>query len=124
MCIRDRRRRLRKVAYHEFEGVADDFDEQKRISAHLSSSAHTLIMRNHGSVTIGSSIGQAFVRTFYLDRVCTAQMHQMQCGTESTPLSDQVLSKMAEQYESPDFAPGVEWGGLMELAELKLGCDW
>ena len=58
------------VAYHEWEGVSDDYDEKSRIAAALGPKAHTLMMRHHGAVTTGSTVAEAWVRYFYLDRIC------------------------------------------------------
>ena len=122
-----------KVAYHDFEGVANDHSEQARIVADLGSDAHTLIMRNHGGLTTGKTIGQAFVRMFYLERVCQAQMDLMKAGQYIgpnapnnlvKPLGKSILEKMAKTYEDPEFSHGVEWAGLKEFAEKRLGCTF
>ena len=62
------------VAYHDWEGLSDDYDERSRIAAALGPTAHTLIMRNHGACTVGGSVAEAWVRYFYLNIVCKQQM--------------------------------------------------
>ena len=65
-----------KVAWHDFEGVATDHDEQKRIHDDMTTKTpqghlpEVLMMRQHGSTCCGKSVGEAFVKNFYLDRVC------------------------------------------------------
>lgn len=61
------------VAYHEFEGIARDLDERARIAADLGD-AHVLILRNHGTLTTGRSVGEAFLRMYFLERACQVQM--------------------------------------------------
>lgn len=56
--------------YHEWEGVSDDYNEKARIAAALGPTAHTLIMRHHGAVTTGTTVAEAWVRYYYLDRIC------------------------------------------------------
>lgn len=62
------------VAYHDWEGVSDDYDEKGRLAAALGPTAHTLIMRHHGAVTCGATVAEAWVRYYYLDRICTVQV--------------------------------------------------
>ncbi|EOD16627.1 hypothetical protein EMIHUDRAFT_44937, partial [Emiliania huxleyi CCMP1516] len=61
------------VAYHGWEGVSDDYDEKARIAAALGPIAHTLLMRHHGAVTTGRTVAEAWVRYYYLDRMCEVQ---------------------------------------------------
>jgi len=53
-------RLYQEVAYHGFEGLAQDEDEVPRMLADLGPSKHALIMRNHGMLTIGATLGEAF----------------------------------------------------------------
>jgi len=112
-----------KVAYHDFEGVANDHEEQKNIRANMGSTAHTLIMRNHGAVTAGASVGEAWVRMFYLDRVCQAQMDIFHAGLANTAetVADSILKEMSVVYEDPAFRHGVEWEAMVEYANASLG---
>ena len=47
------------VAYHDWEGVSDDYDEKRRIAEALGPRAHTLLMRHHGAVTCGATVAEA-----------------------------------------------------------------
>lgn len=110
-----------KVSYHDWEGVSDDYDECERIAASLGRTSHTLIMRNHGALTVGRTIAEAWVRYFYLDRVCKVQVAVGSRETIEPPLK--VLEHAAKQYD-PDrnngavsFAHGkAEWPALRRLA--------
>ena len=66
-----------KVAYYEWEGLSDDYDERARLAAALGSECHTLIMRNHGACTVGRTVAEAWVRYFYLDTVCQQHLDTM-----------------------------------------------
>ncbi len=67
------------VAYHEFEGIARDLDERTRIAADLKD-AQVLILRNHGTLTTGNSVGEAFLRMYFLERACQVQMSLVGAG--------------------------------------------
>lgn len=61
------------IAYHDYEGVAVDLDERERIIADLGDKG-ILILRNHGTLTLGETVAEAFVRMYFLERACEAQV--------------------------------------------------
>lgn len=68
------------VAYHDFEGVAEDLDERERIVADLGD-RHALILRNHGTLTVGETVADAWLRMYFLERACEAQIAAQAGGT-------------------------------------------
>jgi ribulose-5-phosphate 4-epimerase/fuculose-1-phosphate aldolase len=73
MLIRD------EVAYHDYEGVAVDLDERERIIADLGGKC-AMLLRNHGTLAVGESVGEAFVRIYFLERACQAQILALSAG--------------------------------------------
>ncbi|HWT13140.1 MAG TPA: class II aldolase/adducin family protein [Allosphingosinicella sp.] len=73
MLIRD------EVAYHDYEGVAVDLEERERIVAHLGSKC-AMLLRNHGTLAVGESVGEAFIRIYFLERACLAQILALSAG--------------------------------------------
>src|SRR5215469_352019 len=61
------------IAYHDFEGVAVDLDERERL-VHDIGDRHLMILRNHGTLAIGKTCADAFMRMFYLERSCSMQV--------------------------------------------------
>lgn len=61
------------VAYHDFEGIATDLEERDRLVADLGD-RNSMILRNHGTLTVGRTVAQAFVRMYFLERACEAQV--------------------------------------------------
>lgn len=61
------------VGYHDYEGVALDSDEKSRLVASLGD-RRMMILRNHGTLTVGSSIGEAFFHMYNLERACKVQI--------------------------------------------------
>jgi len=64
---------LNRVAYHEFEGPSMRLDERERLVRSLGSE-NALILRNHGLLTIGKTIPEAFIRFWRLNRSCEIQL--------------------------------------------------
>ena len=73
-----------EIAYHDYEGVALDLDERERIVADLGS-RQFMILRNHGTLTVGGSANAAFMAMFYLERACTMQVRAMAGGAVNMP---------------------------------------
>jgi ribulose-5-phosphate 4-epimerase/fuculose-1-phosphate aldolase len=76
-----------KVAYHEFEGVTVHADEGPRVVADLGD-RRLMILRNHGLLSIGSTIAEAFVRLWTLNRACEVQLATAMLGAARTVPDD------------------------------------
>src|SRR5206468_10483383 len=59
------------VAYHDYEGLAVDLDERERIVEALGH-RNMMLLRNHGTLQVGETIGEAFLRLYILERACQA----------------------------------------------------
>jgi ribulose-5-phosphate 4-epimerase/fuculose-1-phosphate aldolase len=67
------------VAYHDYEGLAFDHEERERIVEDLGDKS-AMILRNHGTLVIGSEISDAFLRTYNLEKACEAQVLALSAG--------------------------------------------
>ena len=63
-----------RLSYHDFEGPAMRLDERERLVASLGVENQALILRNHGLLTIGETIPEAFIRFWRLNRSCEIQL--------------------------------------------------
>lgn len=73
MLIRD------EVTYHEYEGVATDLEERERLVEDIGSK-DAMILRNHGTLTVGRSVADCFIKLYYLERACEAQVMALSAG--------------------------------------------
>ena len=107
-----------KVAHYDWGGVSDDYDECARIAAALGPTAHTLIMRNHGACTVGRTVGEAWVRYFYLERCCRYQMAVLNAPSLVEP-DAAVLAHAAAGWaqDSTSCHGHMEWAALRRQAE-------
>ena len=67
------------LAFHDYEGVAVDLDERERLVEHLGAK-NLMLLRNHGTLAVGPSVGEAFVRLYFLERACQAQIMALNAG--------------------------------------------
>src|SRR5688500_4169135 len=68
-----------EVAFHEYEGVAVDLSERERLVADLGDKS-IMLLRNHGTLTVGKTIGECFVKLYFLERACQAQVMALAAG--------------------------------------------
>jgi ribulose-5-phosphate 4-epimerase/fuculose-1-phosphate aldolase len=68
-----------EVAYHDYEGVATDHDERERIVANLGAKS-AMLLRNHGTLAVGETVGEAFLKIYFLERACQAQILALSAG--------------------------------------------
>ena len=69
------------VAFHDYEGVAVDLSERERLVADLGTK-NAMILRNHGTLAVGSNVGECFVRLYFLERACQAQIMALSAGDQ------------------------------------------
>jgi ribulose-5-phosphate 4-epimerase/fuculose-1-phosphate aldolase len=67
------------LAFHDYEGVATDLEERDRIVADLGT-RNAMLLRNHGTLSVGESVGEAFIRIYFLERACEAQIYALSAG--------------------------------------------
>jgi ribulose-5-phosphate 4-epimerase/fuculose-1-phosphate aldolase len=85
------------VAYHDYEGIATDLEERERLVADLAAK-NAMILRNHGTLTIGNSVAACFVRLYFLERACEAQVKMLAAGIDNlTPPPEGTPEKVAVQ---------------------------
>ena len=88
------------VAYHDYEGLALDMDERERLTAHLGQRNH-MIMRNHGLLTCGATVGGAFLNLFDLQRACEIQLAAQAGGARLAFPIQAVRSRLSQQIKPP-----------------------
>ena len=108
------------IGYHDYEGPAVDLDERERIVNDLGPH-DALIMRNHGLLTCGATVQQAFNTMYQLEQSCRSQVDAMTARTELTLPGDNVLAHTAHLYQPGTRRPyGVlEWPAMIRLLDAE-----
>ena len=91
-----------RVAYHDYEGISLDLDERDRLVASLGQK-NCLILRNHGLLTVGRTVAEAFYYMYNLNKACEIQVNVL--GTSNKPIvpPPEVCEHTARQFEEPTF---------------------
>lgn len=104
-----------RVAYHDYEGPAVDMDECARLAEDLGRH-NVMILRNHGLLTCGRSIEQAFILMVNLDTACRMQIAAQSSGAPLLHCSHEVAERTAQGVESFfDYEHGPMWPALLRL---------
>ncbi len=86
------------VAYHEYEGIATDMAERERLIADMAN-AQAMILRNHGTLTVGRNIGEAFVAMYFLERACQVQIAAMAGLAQLHPAPAAAIERTGQQVK-------------------------
>ena len=89
------------IAYHDYEGVVLEVEERESIVQHLGDK-FAMILRNHGLLTLGRNLGEAFYLMYNLEKACRSQLAAMAGGTELEVPSEEVLKKSSAQSWIPN----------------------
>src|SRR6185503_7809162 len=65
--------RFDRVAYHDYEGVALELGERERMLKNLGD-CDVMLLRNHGALAVGRTVGEAFNSLYRLEKACRAQL--------------------------------------------------
>lgn len=111
-----------RVSYHESEGFALDTDERNRLARDLGDNP-VMLLRNHGTLVAGRTVGEAFSMMWHLEKALQAQVDAMASGTELTMTSKAVSAQTAQmgftrervgQYADGQSPLGrLEWPALL-----------
>ena len=110
--IQDAYQFYNKVSYHDYEGLSLDLDERERLADSLGDNP-VMIMRNHGLLTTGSTVAEAYIRMHYLELSCQAQLDIMSTGRPVRLPSVEVCENASEQYQRSAPAGTHEWPALL-----------
>ncbi len=106
--------RFLKIGYHEYQGVVLDDAEKASLVADLGD-GEAVMLRNHGALVVGRTVGEAFNWTHRLELSCRAQIAAMSCNTPLRSVPPQVLEETWNNYQPGTRRPyGVmEWPALL-----------
>ena len=107
----------KRVGYHRYEGITEDFDERARINKDLAQN-RALIMQHHGLLTVGKSAREAFVLMKYLLTAAEIQLKMEATGGELLDIPSEICAKTAEQFEHHDSGRGSsDWPAYLRVLD-------
>ena len=106
-----------RVGYHDYEGITEDFGERARINKALGNN-RALILRNHGLLTVGKTMREAFVLMKSLLEAARIQLTMEATGTELVEIPAAICEKTANQYAHHDSGRGsADWPAYLRILD-------
>jgi ribulose-5-phosphate 4-epimerase/fuculose-1-phosphate aldolase len=104
---------LSSLTTHDYEGVALRDDEKPRLQADLGQ-ANYLLLRNHGLLTVGKTVADAFLHMYTFENTCRIQI-DAQAGGELVPVNPAILNGMAQVMKTATAGQGagIAWPALL-----------
>lgn len=116
MLVRD------EIAYHEYEGVALDLDERPRLQQDLGDK-HLMLLWNHGTLALGETVADAFMRIYLLERACSMQVRTLSATQDWHHPRDGISEKTAVQGNDPEIVTMVTrnlaWPALLRMLDRR-----
>jgi ribulose-5-phosphate 4-epimerase/fuculose-1-phosphate aldolase len=104
---------LGALAYHDYEGVAVRDDEKPRLQADLGKATY-LVLRNHGLLTVGPSVADAFLAMYLFETTCQIQLAAQSGGAELNEVDARINSELAAvRTQSSGVGGAVVWPALL-----------
>ena len=111
---------LSSLGYHDYEGVALRDDEKPRLVRDLGTS-NFLMLRNHGLLTVGGSVADAFLSMYLFETVCTIQVRAQAGGGELVQVDPRIIAGAQQQAAAvtKGLGAGLTWPGLLRRLDRR-----
>ena len=104
-----------RIAFHEYEGIALDLDERRRLIDDLGDKS-VMILRNHGTLVTGRNVGEAYVQMYLLEKACKSQLASMACNIPIHRASKEVADRTGKMFNAgmPRYGGAdTAWAAMM-----------
>lgn len=110
-----------QITYHDYEGIALELDERARLARDLGKTSKAMILRNHGLLTLGRTVSEAWEIMYYLDCACQIQVDACAGGMENVlEMSPTAARTAAAQFNRPDRPANTKaWPALLRLLDRR-----
>lgn len=112
--------RFGDIAYHDYEGVALNMEEQERLCADLGE-REAMVLRNHGLLTVGPTVAECFNNMWRLERACQIQIAALSCNTELSLPPKEVVDQTTHLYQRGTRRPFglLEWPTMLRKLDRE-----
>ena len=109
------------LAHHDYEGIALNLEERERIVADLGEKK-LMLLRNHGTLTVGSSASEAWINMFFLERACMQQVMALSVGRENILIAPEAAQAEVRNQtrNGMGMASNLAWPGLLRRLDREL----
>lgn len=105
---------LDSLSYHDYYGLAVNLDEKQLLKKNLGSNNY-MILRNHGLLTVGKTVGDSFLNMYKLQRACDIQVNCVK--DRSITFDNTLMQNNREAKDKLDSITRVPWNALLRIVE-------
>ena len=115
---------LSNLSYHDYEGVALNPEEKARLVRDLGAN-NNLILRNHGLLTCGENVAEAFLSMYILQKACEVQIRAQAGGGELIPIAKPILDGIQKASRTVTRQAGgmIAWPGILRKLD-RIDPSW
>jgi ribulose-5-phosphate 4-epimerase/fuculose-1-phosphate aldolase len=110
---------LPKLAYHDYEGIALNHDERERLVADIGDKT-LMLLRNHGTLSVGSSAADCWVGMYYLERACQMQVAALSAGRDGVLIAPEASQAEVRNQTQRGIGGALAWPGCLRKLEREL----
>ena len=109
---------LPRLAYHDYEGIALNLDERERLVADIGDKT-LMLLRNHGTLSVGETAANCWVGMFYLERACKQQVMALSVGRENVLIAPGAAQKEVSGQVGGGIGGALAWPGCLRKLDRE-----
>ncbi|MDP1630011.1 MAG: class II aldolase/adducin family protein [Caulobacter sp.] len=113
---------LPQLAYHDYEGIALNLDERERLVADIGDKT-VMLLRNHGTLSVGATAAACWLSMFYLERACLQQTMALSAGRDAVLMAPEAAqAEVRGQIGGAGIGSigGLAWPGCLRQLDRNL----
>jgi ribulose-5-phosphate 4-epimerase/fuculose-1-phosphate aldolase len=110
---------LPHLAYHDYEGIALNLDERERLVADIGDKT-LMLLRNHGTLSVGKTAAECWVGMFFLERACKQQVMALSAGRENVLFAPEASVNEVTNQVGRGIGGGLAWPGSLRRLDREL----
>jgi ribulose-5-phosphate 4-epimerase/fuculose-1-phosphate aldolase len=110
---------LPRLAYHDYEGIALNLDERERLVADIGDKT-LMLLRNHGTLSVGESAADCWVGMFYLERACKQQIMALSAGRENVLFAPEAAQAEVKMQVARGIGGKLAWPGCLRRLDREM----
>jgi ribulose-5-phosphate 4-epimerase/fuculose-1-phosphate aldolase len=109
---------LPRLGYHDYEGIALNHEEKDRLVHDLGTN-NMMLLRNHGTLTVGKTAADCWAHMFYLERACKQLVMALSAGRENVLIAPQASQDEVKKQVSRGVGGALAWPGCLRLLDRE-----
>lgn len=107
------------LAYHDYEGIALNLDERERLVADIGDK-NLMLLRNHGTLSVGDTAANCWVGMFFLERACKQQVMALSAGRDNVLFAPEASQSEVRNQTSRGIGGQLAWPGCLRRLDREL----